>query len=94
MPKPPKYTFHVESMVASRTGDPGVIVTVNGADFAVNMTPDSARELATNIFRAAEAADSDAFVFSFFRDEVGLSREDAGAMLHQFREHREKARKE
>lgn len=90
MPKPPEYTFHVESMVASRTGDPGVIVTVNGADFTVNMTPDSARKLATNIFRAAEAAESDAFVFSFFHNELGLSVENAGTMLHQFREHREK----
>lgn len=88
MPKPPEYVFHVESMVASRTGDPGVIVTVNGADFTVNMTPDSARELAGNLLRAAEAAETDAFIVSFFQNKIGVKQAEAILLLRDFREWR------
>lgn len=83
------YEFFVESMVASRSGKPAVTVTVNGADFTVNMQVSDARALALNLLRAAEAAEGDAFLVSFLRDGLGAG-DMTAHVLQQFRDWRER----
>lgn len=90
MTSEPKYVFFVESMVASRSGEPAVIVTVNGADFTTNMSVAEARDMAFNLLGAAEAAEGDAFLVDFLKNQVGAEEQYAVAILMDFREWREK----
>lgn len=85
----PEYVFFVESMVASKTGEPAVIVTVNGADFTVNMTTETAKDLAANLLNAVASAENDAFFFDYLRKNLGLSERAVVATLVDFRKWKE-----
>jgi len=87
--KKPKYVFYVQSMVASKTGEPAVIVTVNGADFTVNMTIDEAVDLAGNLLNAAASAQNDAFFVEYLYKKLGVSEQAIAATLTDFREWKE-----
>lgn len=56
---------------------------------SVTMSPEHARNVAILLFRAAEAAESDAFVVGFAMDTVGLSEREAAKLLFEFRNWRE-----
>jgi hypothetical protein len=72
-----------EGFVHIRVSEPGV------RDQVVQCTPAKAREIAQFIFEAAEAADTDSFLFQFMRNKVGLDPEGAAQVLVDFRAWRE-----
>ncbi len=78
--------IYVQSMVASKMLEPAVMLRL-GEEFT-NMPPDVARKVAGDLVGCAEAAEQDAFLMSFFEQRIGLSREEAGQILMQFREAR------
>lgn len=55
----------------------------------VQCTPAKAREIAQFILEAAEAAETDSFLYQFMKDKVGLDQEQAGRVLVDFREWRQ-----
>lgn len=53
------------------------------------MTPDEARDHARAITEAAEAAETDAFIFDWVQKEVGVGPVQAAGLLGEFRRWRE-----
>ena len=85
---PSDNTIYVETMVASRTLAPAVVLRWNDAD--CQMTPDEARQHGLKILAAADAAESDAFLVQYFATfAVG---DDLAQILKEFRAFREKQR--
>jgi hypothetical protein len=84
--------IEIGSLVSARTGDPLVELKVlpNGR---AQISPAQAREFAVQLYEAAEAAQTDAFLMEFFtRDEGGPTRVQTYALVAAFREWREKRR--
>jgi hypothetical protein len=79
-------TIHVESMVASRDGMPFVVL--KWGDERGQLTPDEAREHAHLILEAADAAESDAFIFKFVTEKIQIP-EQAAQILLEFRKFRD-----
>lgn len=52
-------------------------------------TPAEAREFGQTVMECAEAADTDAFLFSFGTQQIGLERDAAMMMIMEFRKWRE-----
>jgi hypothetical protein len=71
--------------------DQGLVKLVLGQDHVL-MSPTKARQIAGFLLEAAEGAESDELFLRFFRDRVGLSREQVGALLGDFRRQREEFR--
>jgi hypothetical protein len=69
-------------------------VTITVADPLVQMDTQTARTLALRILEAADAAESDGFIFAFMRDKIGIEPGHIGSMLVQFREYRDALRGE
>lgn len=83
----------------SHSKDFGIISRVNAADSQPvvefrwgdqvgELTPDEARAHALKILAAADAAESDAFMVGFLRNEVGASLQGAAGLLQEFRVYR------
>lgn len=53
------------------------------------LTPEQARDHAKNMLEATEASEQDAFMLSFFRDQVGLDMQRCFALIVDFRKWRE-----
>jgi hypothetical protein len=68
-----------EGFVHIRVTEPGI------RDQVVQCTPMKAREIAQFILEAAEAAETDSFLYQFMKDKVGLDQEQAGRVLVDFR---------
>lgn len=88
----------VDIMVTSgfgyNTQQPYVQVLIQKANWMTQMTPETARELAFNLLTAADGADSDGFLVSFFRQSVGVNNiRMLATILSQFRDYREASRK-
>lgn len=81
-------TIEVESMVASRSREPFVVLKW-GAESG-QLTPAQARDHARRILEAAEAADQDAFLVWWLTERVGATGEHAGGLLVEFRAWRAK----
>jgi hypothetical protein len=75
----------VESGYGAHTRLPYVEVSVGSE--VVQMRVEDARALALNLLAAAEAALSDAFLIEFSQG-VGMSLQDAGGLLFEFRQWR------
>jgi hypothetical protein len=57
------------------------------------MTPYEARQHAYAILEAADAADSDHFIFTFLIEKIKVGPEQAAPVLQEFRTHRESMRR-
>lgn len=73
----------VSSMVASRTGEPAVMLQV-GDRKPLQMGPDEARSIAAQLLECAEAAEQDAFLVAMATRELG-GPQAAAALLAQWR---------
>ena len=63
---------------------------VAGADrYGCQATPAEARQLAQQIVEAAEAAETDSFIYQFMQNKIGLDPERSGMVLIEFRQWRE-----
>lgn len=82
--------IHINSMVAHRDAKP--YVTLKLGDQVTQLEPGKAREIATWLIEAAEAAESDAFMVQFLAKDMDLGMEYAGRVLALFREQRGNAK--
>ncbi len=55
----------------------------------IQATPAEARNISRQIAEAAEAAETDSFLFQFLKDKIGAQVEQVGAVLLEFRAFRE-----
>lgn len=81
-----------KSIISSRDGKPYVQVRINeGSTTAqVQLAPEDAREQASLLMRAADAAESDAFVLAFAKEQLHISDETVLIqLLAAFRKFRE-----
>lgn len=76
----------VESMVASQTGEP--MVVLRWYDHSAQLTPHEAREHALSILAAADAAESDATLVVFAR-KAGMDKQKQAAFVQAYRTHRQ-----
>ncbi len=66
------------------------IVHITGEErYGAQATPAEARQIAQQIMEAAEAAETDSFIFQFMQTQVGLDVGSAGQVLVDFRKWRE-----
>ncbi len=87
-------SFMVTTGFGARERQPYVQVLIEAADFMTQMPPASARELASNLLEAAEAAEGDGFLIGFLEERIGIDNDGViVSMLMQFREYREAQRK-
>lgn len=87
--------FAVSTGFGANTQQPYVQVLIEAADWMTQMPPEAARELALNLLTAAESADGDGFLMSFFKERLGVTdvNQRAGVLI-DFREYREALRKD
>jgi hypothetical protein len=88
----------VESIVATREQD-GQLQTIPRINIRwfthwAQLNEADARQLAFNILEACEAGLSDSFIASFARTVLGADDNIVGGMVYEFREHREKCKKQ
>lgn len=83
----PDDTIWIETMVASRTGEPCVVL--RWYDHSGQLTPAEAREHAMKVLAAADAAESDAFLVQFMAQKIGVDKPQQAMMLQEFRKFRE-----
>lgn len=80
-----------ESIVSGRTFEPLVNVRLGETSIG-QFTPEEARQYAGQLFEAAEAAESDAFVFKYLtKDVIGTFDDDTAnfrEIMDEFREFR------
>lgn len=86
-------TFEVSSGFGHNTQMPYVQVLIQKADWMTQMSPEDARKLAFNLLQAADGAESDGFLVTFFRETIGIDDMRAVAsLLVEFRDYRKKLR--
>jgi hypothetical protein len=78
----PLEVIKVNSIFGTRTRKP--IVVINFRQEAVQVDPATARDLAMNLLRAAEAATSDAITW-YFHTGLGLESDEASMILFEYR---------
>jgi hypothetical protein len=78
--------LHLTTGFGHRTRQPFVSLQV-GDEFT-QMTPDKAREVASMLFAAAEAADSDGFLMTWSAGFLGADDTHRAALLQEFRQYR------
>jgi len=71
------------------TRQPYVQMIIEDADYMIQIEPATARELALNLLRCAEAAEQDGFLVNFFSHVVGVDEGAIVALLTQYRDYRE-----
>lgn len=92
MSKPIDDHIWVKTMVASRTGEP--LVVLRWYDHSGELTPTEARAFALKVLAGADAAESDAFIYMFFGSMPGATMQDQAECLSEFRKWREHQQKE
>lgn len=80
--------IEIRTIVAKKNGEP--VVVLSWGDKAGQLTVTEAREHAMAIMAAADAAESDAFLAAFCKDQLKLDNVQMCMMLHEFREFRKK----
>jgi hypothetical protein len=88
--KSPKDSVLWHQSGVAPTGEPFVQL-LRDEEVIAQMSPEQARDHARAITEAAEAAEQDAFLVSFAREQIGLPLEEAGKILIAFREYRARA---
>ncbi len=91
----PQLNLWAESIVSGRTYEP--LVNVRLGDKSIGQfSPEAARQYAGQLVEAAEAAESDAFVFKWLtRDIIGTDEDNAAnfrIIIDQFKEFRDARR--
>jgi hypothetical protein len=85
--------IHVESGYGGNTRQPFVEIKADKLKEPLQLSPEEARDLASNLLQAAESAEQDAFIVEFHSDFIeGTSEEkrNVGAvMLMEFRKWRD-----
>ena len=83
--------IQISSGFGHNTQKPYVQLLIPKADWMTRMTPNQARELAHNLLKVAEAADTDGYLVGFFTNVIGAGDQHAiAALLSKFREYRGK----
>jgi hypothetical protein len=85
-------TIWFTSLVSQKTGEG--VVELQWGEKQAQLSIQEAREHALGVLEVAEAAETDAFIVEFFEQELKVPRENALALLVNFRGYREKRRKE
>ena len=86
---PPQWnTINVESGYGGNTRQPFVEIKTDKLKEPLQMLPEEARDLASNLLQAAEAAEQDAFIFEFHHELLGDEKMGA-TMLINFRKWRD-----
>jgi hypothetical protein len=90
--RPEAGTINVSSGYGMNTQQPFVTIAlaspIETANPAVQLASSQAREIALQILEAAEAAEQDGFIVTFVTEAIGAPVEEAGKLLHLYREHR------
>lgn len=82
--------IEVSSLVSSRTGEP--VVTICWGKEAGQLSPEEARAHAQMVMEAAEAAETDAYMVAWLREELKAPEEMMAHFLTGFRRFREARR--
>lgn len=83
-----QHGIEITTIVSARTHEPFVVL--GWGDERGQLTPTEARQHARRVLEAAEAADQDAFLFSWLRERIGAAEEHRYAVLAEFRAWRAK----
>jgi len=85
--------IRVSSGFGSNTREPFVQIDMDyPKEHPLQIHPDEARDLAMNLLQAADAADSDEFIFLFFSKIMGGSDNAGAKSLIEFRKFRDERR--
>jgi hypothetical protein len=87
---PKDEVFHVTVGYGARTRQPFVGIQFRGE--SVQIPPEEAQELASNLFEAAEASLSDAAIIEWVEGQPGMTQAAAVTLLASFREFRQRRR--
>lgn len=82
----------VQSLVSHRDQKPRVDIQLG--EIHSQMSADAAMDVAKNIIEACEAAHSDAFIFNFMKEKVGLDDGRAARVIVDFRNYRQELAEE
>ena len=77
----------------ANTKRPFVMMQSEAIDRPIQLSPAEARELASNLFQAAEAAEGDQLIVEFATDTLGFEVPEAAQLIIHMRELRKKNRK-
>ncbi len=83
----------VTSGYGGNTKRPFVMIENQALDGPLQLSPAEARELAANLFQAAEAAETDQLIIEFATDTLGFEMPEAAQLLVALRDLRDKNRK-
>jgi hypothetical protein len=72
----------------------GLVKLVRDKEVIATVSPAEARDWALNILQAAEAAETDEFMWAFFTGTIGIDENKAAQVLVDFRKYREKKQDE
>ncbi len=86
--------IHVSSGYGHNTHEPFVMVEADVLDTPLQLSPTDARALAFNILSAAEAAENDAFLIEFVKEELNQDDHVAASILVEYREWRKRRREQ
>lgn len=82
-------TIDITSGFGHNTQRPFVQMLIPRADWMTQMSPAEARDLAFNLLRAADGAESDGFLVTFLQEKVGVDdMRTIASLLVEFREYR------
>lgn len=79
----------VTSGYGHNTRQPFVQMSADAMEKPIQLSPEDARDLASNLLQAAEASEQDAFIFEFHSSFVGGDERVGANMLVQFRKWRD-----
>lgn len=88
--------FTCISLYGARTRKPLVQVTWTETDQTTTcvISPEEARDLASNLLQCAEAAEQDGFIVEWAQEVVGVDEANAAKLMHEYRLWRAKRAKE
>ncbi len=87
MKKNPEVILYAGSMYGALNQKGLVEIKVHATEFMC--TPSDAKRFALSILEAADGAQSDEFIVSFFHNIMKLPLPESASMLREFRKHRE-----
>ena len=86
-------TILITAGYGANTKRPFVMMQAEAIDRPIQLSPAEARDLASNLLQAAEAAEGDQLIVEFTTDTLGFEMQEAAQILVQMRELRGKNRK-
>jgi hypothetical protein len=89
----PDTSIIITSGYGGNTKRPFVMIENQALDRPLQLSPAKARELASNLFQAAEAAETDQLIVEFATDTLNFEMPEAAQLLVALRDLRDKNRK-